>query len=147
MPQYNIYSPGSCRAPDGEQCQDASELESQPPLSIDSFIFFSLFCDNNALKYRLCYITDILWHTDPLLGNDHQISKLYNSHCYVTAPQTSMFIRQQENTVVIEKTFSTRSVPGCYNQDKLTWSWKKSLLVSLKGLSEKINWLTMNRHS
>jgi hypothetical protein len=46
----------------------------------------------------------ILWHVDPLLGNDREIS---------------MFPRQQENTAIMEETFSTRSVPICYKQDQL----------------------------
>jgi hypothetical protein len=30
-----------------------------------------------------------------------------------------MFPRQQENTAIMEETFSTQSVPGCYNRDQL----------------------------
>jgi hypothetical protein len=36
-----------------------------------------------------------------------------------TALRTSMFPRQRENTAVMDETFSTRSVPKCYNQDQL----------------------------
>jgi hypothetical protein len=35
------------------------------------------------------------------------------------APQRSMFPRQQDNTEIIEETFSTRSVLRCYKQDQL----------------------------
>jgi hypothetical protein len=45
--------------------------------------------------------------------------QLQNSHCWVTALQTSVFPRQQENTTIMEETFSTRSVPRCYKQDQL----------------------------
>jgi hypothetical protein len=45
--------------------------------------------------------------------------QLYNSHCYVTAPQAGMFPRQRQNTAIMEETFSTRSVPRFYNQDQL----------------------------
>jgi hypothetical protein len=63
--------------------------------------------------------TKILWHVDPLLGKKPRNKQLYNSHCHVTAPHTSMFPRQQGNTAIKEETFSTRSVPWCHNLDQL----------------------------
>jgi hypothetical protein len=44
---------------------------------------------------------------------------LYASQCYVTAPQTSVFSWQHENTAIMEETFSMRSVPICYKRDQL----------------------------
>jgi hypothetical protein len=67
----------------------------------------------------LCLKILILWHVDSLLGNDRETSKLHNSHCKVTAPQTSMFPWQQENTAVMEQLFSMQSTQRCYKEDQL----------------------------
>jgi hypothetical protein len=53
----------------------------------------------------------ILWHVDPLPGNDREISD------YTTAPQTIIFPRQQLNSNR-GTVFSVRSVPRCSKQDK-----------------------------
>jgi hypothetical protein len=56
----------------------------------------------------------LLWHAYALLGNDLETSK----YTKVRAPQTSMFPRKQEDAAITEETFSSLSVPRCYNQDQ-----------------------------
>jgi hypothetical protein len=61
------------------------------------------------------------------------------------APQTSMRPRQQENTEIMEETFSARSVSRCYKQYKLGASHSDR---DLQGAwrQEKPDWrLTANR--
>jgi hypothetical protein len=55
----------------------------------------------------------ILWHVDTLLGSDREISNFTSE-----VPQTSVFPLQQENTSIMEETFSTRSVQRSYKQDQ-----------------------------
>jgi hypothetical protein len=55
---------------------------------------------------------------------------LNNSHCWVKAPQISMFPRQRENTAIMEETFPTRSVPRCNNQNELAVAVRKLLVFS-----------------
>jgi hypothetical protein len=55
--------------------------------------------DGNHKGLRPLWLT-ILWHVDPLLGNDLEISNC-KSRCSVTAPQRSMYPRQQENTTIL----------------------------------------------
>jgi hypothetical protein len=40
------------------------------------------------------------------------------------APQRNMFLRQRENTAIMEETFSTLSVPRCCNQDQLAVAFR-----------------------
>jgi hypothetical protein len=51
---------------------------------------------------------NILWHVDPLLGDDHEISN------YTTAVTRQLPVNTNR-----EKVFSVRSVSGCYKQYKL----------------------------
>jgi hypothetical protein len=53
-------------------------------------------------------IIKLLWHVEPLLGNDCKISN------YTTgSPQ------EQENTAIMEVVFSMLSMHGCYKQGQL----------------------------
>jgi hypothetical protein len=53
--------------------------------------------------------------------------QIYNSRCYVTAPQTSIFPRQRQNTAIMQDMFSTRSVPRCFTKDQLAVAVRKLL--------------------
>jgi hypothetical protein len=59
----------------------------------------------------------LMWHIGTMLGNYRETIK--NSHCQVTAQQTSMFPRQRENIEIMKEMFSTGSVPRCYSQEHL----------------------------
>jgi hypothetical protein len=66
----------------------------------------SVFCEaGNKFIYIYIYI---LWHVDPLLGNDREIKN------YVTAVTSQRPVKSNRRTV-----FSVRSVLRCYKQDKL----------------------------
>jgi hypothetical protein len=53
-------------------------------------------------------LLNILWHLDPLLGNDREISN------YTTAVTRQRPVNSNRGTV-----FSVRPVPGCYRWDQL----------------------------
>jgi hypothetical protein len=59
-----------------------------------------------------------MWHVDPLLDNDRETSN------YTTATVKEVFRKQEcfhdnERTAIREETFSTPSMPMCYNWDHL----------------------------
>jgi hypothetical protein len=56
----------------------------------------------------------ILYHIDPLLGNDHDINKYRKA---VTEYQLLKHVRMETIEEQQRKVFSMRSVPRCYNQD------------------------------
>jgi hypothetical protein len=69
---------------------------------------------------------NILWHVDPLLGNDREISN------YTTAVTRQRPVNSNRGMM-----FSVRSLPKCYKQDKLELSsvswlvseWVRGLLL------------------
>jgi hypothetical protein len=72
-------------------------------------VAWGLASDNN------CYLST-LWHVDPLLGNDREISK------YTTAVTSNGFANKSVSTTTIGYSkrgmvFFVRSVPKCYKQD------------------------------
>jgi hypothetical protein len=66
---------------------------------------------NSLFADRLIPQCCILWHIDPLLGNDRKISN------YTTTVTRHRTLNSNRGTV-----FSVRSVPRCYKQDKLVRS-------------------------
>jgi hypothetical protein len=90
-------------------CRSSSETPN-PVLSLASDKASNLSLSTSALNER-----DIVaWR--PVAWERPRSKQLYNSRCSVTAPQTGMSLRQQENTAIMEAMFSTRSVPRCYKQ-------------------------------
>jgi hypothetical protein len=63
------------------------------------------------------YLGNVPWLLDcrPVARQRSRNKHLNNGHCWVTAP----FPWQRDNTAIMVEMFSTRSVPGCYNQDEL----------------------------
>jgi hypothetical protein len=81
-----------------------------PFLSLASDKASNLSLSTSALNKR--YIVTCR----PVARQRPRNKQLYNSRCYVTAPQTGMPPRQQGNTTIIDAVFSTWSVPRCYKQ-------------------------------